>query len=116
MTATVMVECDELIHGPGGYLILTFARGGAGWTTQYQPELRGANAATGVLIVDEYLGGEDRRHPSLAKREGLRLRFALRCECGMNVTVRAEKLNPILDVLAAAGISSITLSALAARL
>lgn len=47
----------------------------------------------------------------------VRERFDVRCGlCGMSTTVRAERLNPIFDTLAAHGIDTISLTGLAARL
>jgi ribosomal protein L44E len=44
-------------------------------------------------------------------------RYNLRCEdCGRTVPARSEKLNPIFDLLAAAGLQNISLAGLAGRL
>ena len=47
----------------------------------------------------------------------VRARYHLACKlCGLDVKVRREKMIPILDMLAAAGVDEISLAALAARL
>lgn len=47
----------------------------------------------------------------------IRERHNLQCdECGLSVTIREERLRPILNTLGAAGVPSISLAALAARL
>jgi len=48
---------------------------------------------------------------------GVTFRYNLRCEdCGRTVPARSEKLDPIFDLLAGAGLQNITLAGLAGRL
>ena len=45
-----------------------------------------------------------------------RVRYRLDCRCGLVVVVRDERLNPVLDRLESAGLTVVTLAALAAIL
>lgn len=44
--------------------------------------------------------------------EGVRVTFPFRCGCGLNVTVRADTLEPILDQLNSAGVDELSLNGL----
>ncbi len=82
------------------------------------PNLKGFAATSANLVGDRYLTSEDRRSdPTVASGADFRLRLGLRCEgCGDGVPVRYEKLTPILDVLASAGVNVISLCGLRERL
>jgi hypothetical protein len=121
--STIEIHCDAPSHGRR--LVEKFAKAGppGRWEDHWFPALdphtdegkrlrrpEGTRASIDEN-TDTYLGLKSKPPWSA------RVRFNLQCgECGLSVPIREERLTPILNTLGAAGVSSISLAGLAARL
>jgi hypothetical protein len=112
---TVDVVCTGRVRDPHDETsVEPFAKTGPAEWVPLRELLRGGRASQRIdANTDTYL---DPSAP-LRGRVDVRDRYPLRCgECGRAVTVKADRLGPVLDVLAAHGVPSITLRGLAGRL
>ena len=119
--STIEVVCSEPVHDGASVIVFRFSRGESGWIagssflrvgTPRSGKIAGMDAAYGLLDGDRYLTKPE-RDTGLSDAAGLRARFAFKCDCGLKVTARREKLDPALDALASAGVSRISLRGLA---
>ena len=116
----IEIVCSEPVHDGASVIVFRFARGESGWIagsswvqagSPRSGKIAGMDAANGLLSGDRHLP-EDQRG-DIWDDPGLRTRFAFKCDCGLKVTARREKLDPALDALASAGVSRISLRGLA---
>jgi hypothetical protein len=136
--STVRVYCDEEAHAGRVATVATFTRGGEGiavgegmWreTAVYsrRPVDGSSEPGPGVTIKSgtsrgmfgdlpmSEVSGEDQLVALTSPR--WRTKFDLTCpRCSLRVQLRAEKLEQVLDTLAAAEVAEVRLSALAASL
>ncbi len=120
---TIEVVCAEPVHDGIPVIVFRFSRGESGWIagssflrvgTPRSGKIAGMDAAYGLLSGDRHLP-EDQRG-DIWDDPDLRARFAFKCDCGLKVTARREKLDPVLDKLASVGVSQISLRGLAASI
>ncbi len=121
--STIEIYCAEPVHDGQKVLIYRFGRGESGWInasswvragSPRSGRIAGMDASYGLLDGDRYLSPSERENGDLFGLADLRSRFEFKCRCGLKVVVRREKLDPVLDKLAAAGAPHISLRGLAA--
>jgi hypothetical protein len=78
------------------------------------PRVRAMDSAAASLVGDRYVSEADiDADPMLLHDETFRTRYRFRCDiCGLNAVLRSEKVYALLDQLAAASISQISLRGL----
>lgn len=112
----VEIFCAESSHASRRVIVTILERRGGDWK---EPVV----LSRGVLNLNKGtirdLDASDRLMPSAdeAQPKRARWRYRLHCKlCGLTVPLRAQRLHPVLDALAAAGCAQVSLSALAATL
>lgn len=127
-TTDIEVYCDEPSHNGKRQLVYRFMLdeedGRRVWIrgeSRVQPgivgrKIPGFNSAAGILVGDRYVTRAERdADKTLIQRELIRRRYELECGfCGFKRVFRRETIESVLDALGAAGVSSISLKALAA--
>lgn len=120
MTIPIVVFCDDPFHDGKQVSVHRFMRQDRRWASEASDRsvpwsrLRGEESAIQALHGDRYLTSEQRETEMFSAP--VRVRYNLECDCGVTVPARSENLYPILDMLAAANKTDISLRALAARL
>jgi hypothetical protein len=104
---TIEISCDDS-HPENPYEVARFARLTDGWALL--PAWMHAD-------VDGVSPRKRRQRDDIVVRVKGRKRYNLPCEvCGVTVPARDERLQPILDIIHSAGLQSLPLTALPARL
>jgi len=125
---TLSVQCTEESHADRPWLIASFyvdfdAPGGPMWlsSTNYwrndEHVAKIQDDARRTLVGDEVVTAERHKSEPDIYDNGSRRRYSFQCKiCGLSIARKAAVVEPVFNRLAGAGVSEISLSALAAIL
>jgi hypothetical protein len=107
---TVEIYCDDLSHDERRWVVEQFAKTGpAEWLPDPSWKLRRGHATHQRIDVGR--GEAITSASGVAPNTEIRDRYSLRChKCGLSVTVRGERLGVILDGIADADVSELSLA------
>jgi hypothetical protein len=112
---TVEIYCKDSSHDETRWIVERFAKmGPAEWLPDPSWELRHGHATH--QRIDIARGEAITKASGVKPNTEIRDRYLLRCKCGRSEEVRGERLGVILDQLADAGESELSLHGLAAIL